>query len=192
MPAKAMQVHEAILSRRSIAQLALPVPDDQVLTRVFDAAGSAPDHRLLRPWRYLTIQGDALPALGELFYQAMAEANPERAAQEQNKLRQMPLRAPMIIVAILKRQDQTKVPDWEQWLSLGASVQNLLLTLHAEGFAAMWRTGDLTALSAVKQGLGLTESEEIGGFIYVGTAAGSKVAPARPESLFASWTGARA
>lgn len=186
-----MQVNEAILSRRSIAQLTLPVPDGTVLNRVFEAAGSAPDHRLLRPWRYLTIQGDALTALGELFYQAMLAANPERAALEQSKLQQMPLRAPMIIVAILKRQDQAKVPEWEQWLSLGASVQNMLLTLHAEGFAAMWRTGDLTGLSAVKQGLGLTESEEIGGFIYVGTAAGSKAAPARAESLFASWTGVR-
>ena len=164
-----MHVHEAILSRRSIAQLVLPVPGADVLSRVFEAAVSAPDHRLLRPWRYLTIQG---------------------AAQEQGKLRQMPLRAPMIIVAILKRQDQAKVPDWEQWLSLGASVQNVLLTLHGEGFAAMWRTGDLTSLSAVKQGLGLAESEEIGGFIYVGTAAGSKAAPARPESIVSAWTGA--
>ncbi len=185
-----MHVHEAILSRRSIAQLVLPVPGADVLSRVFEAAVSAPDHRLLRPWRYLTIQGDALTELGELFYRAMHEANPERAAQEQGKLRQMPLRAPMIIVAILKRQDQAKVPDWEQWLSLGASVQNVLLTLHGEGFAAMWRTGDLTSLSAVKQGLGLAESEEIGGFIYVGTAAGSKAAPARPESIVSAWTGA--
>ena len=187
-----MHVNEAILTRRSIAQLALPVPDAAVLARVFEAAGSAPDHRLLRPWRYLTIEGNALMELGKLFYDAMMGANPERAEQEQSKLRQMPLRAPMIIVAILKRQDQAKVPDWEQWLSLGASVQNLLLTLHAEGFAAMWRTGDLTGLSAVKQGLGLTENEEIGGFIYVGTAAGSKAVPARPEALFSSWTGARA
>jgi len=187
-----MQLHEAILTRRSIAQLVLPVPGTDVLARAFEAAASAPDHRLLRPWRYLTIEGDALIALGELFYQAMQEANPERAAQEQSKLRQMPLRAPMIIVAILKRQDQAKVPDWEQWLSLGASVQNLLLNLHADGFAAMWRTGDLTGLRAVKQGLGLSDSEEIGGFLYVGTAAGSKATPARPESLVAAWTGSLA
>lgn len=187
-----MQVYEAVLSRRSIAQLTLPVPDADVLSRVFEAAGSAPDHRVLRPWRYLTIHGDALSALGELFYQAMAEANPERAEQEQSKLRQMPLRAPMIIVAILKRQDQAKVPEWEQWLSLGASIQNLLLMLHAEGFAAMWRTGDLVALSAVKRGLGLAEHEQIGGFIYVGTAASSKAPPARPESLFSAWTGVSA
>lgn len=187
-----MHVHEAILTRRSIAQLTLPVPDPAVLARVFTAAGSAPDHRLLRPWRYLTIEGDALHALGELFLNAMQQANPERAALETTKLRQMPLRAPMIIVAILKRQAEAKVPEWEQWLSLGASVQNLLLALHGEGFAAMWRTGDLTGLSAVKRGLGLSESEEIGGFIYVGTAAGSKAAPAVPASLFQAWTGPQA
>lgn len=187
-----MQVYEAILGRRSIAQLVLPAPGAEVLGRVFKAAGSAPDHRLLRPWRYLSIEDAALSALGELFYQAMLGVDPERAAQEQKKLRQMPLRAPMIIVAILRRQPQAKVPDWEQWLSLGASVQNLLLALHSEGFAAMWRTGDMTALAAVKRGLGLGEHEEIGGFIYVGTAAGSKAAPAQPESLCQPWTGVSA
>ena len=187
-----MNVHEAIMTRRSIAQLVLPVPDTDALTRVFDAAGAAPDHRVLRPWRYLTIQGDALSALGELFYQGMCEVNPDRAELEQNKLRQMPLRAPMIIVAILRRQDQAKVPEWEQWLSLGASVQNILLTLHAEGYAAMWRTGDTTALDRVKQGLGLVAGEDIGGFIYVGTAAGTKAAPPRPESLYGAWSGATA
>lgn len=187
-----MNLREAILTRRSIAQLVLPVPSLDVLQRSFEAAGTAPDHRLLRPWRYLTIEGEALTALGELFYQGMLEASPERGAQEQNKLRQMPLRAPMIIVAILRRQTQAKVPDWEQWLSLGASIQNLLLSLHDEGFAAMWRTGDVTSLERVKQGLGLAAGEEIGGFIYVGTAAGSKAAPTPPDALFAAWTGASA
>ena len=92
MPVKTLSVHEAILTRRSIAQLALPVPDAEVLSRAFEAAGSAPDHRLLRPWRYLSIQGDALTALGELFYQAMAEANPERAEQDQSPQNKQPCR----------------------------------------------------------------------------------------------------
>lgn len=187
-----MNLRDAIMTRRSIAQLSLPVPSEAVLARCFQAAASAPDHRLLRPWRYLTIQGDALAALGELFLHGMQAENPERAAMEEAKLRQMPLRAPLIIVAILRRQEQAKVPDWEQWLSLGASVQNLLLTLHDEGFAAMWRTGDVTSLAQVKRGLGLVAGEEIGGFIYVGTAAGTKAAPAQPTSLFQAWTGPEA
>ncbi len=183
-----MQLYDVIHNRRSLPQLALPVPDTAALERIFAAAGRAPDHRLLRPWRYLVISGDARAALGELFLRAIASSDPARAEADAAKLRQMPLRAPMILVAILSLHDHPTVPDWEQWLSLGASVQNCLLALHEEGFAAMWRTGDVAAHDGVRAGLGLSAHEHIGGFIYVGTAQGSKAAPAAPESLWQAWT----
>ncbi|MEL0028183.1 MAG: nitroreductase [Perlucidibaca sp.] len=183
-----MQLYEAIHGRRSLPQLGSPVPDAAQLARVFAAAGRAPDHRLLRPWRYLVVTGEARSALGELFLEAVTASDPERALNDAAKLRQMPLRAPMILVAILRLQAHPTVPDWEQWLSLGASVQNLLLALHGEGFAGMWRSGDLAGHPRVQAGLGLAEGERIGGFIYVGTPAGSKAAPAEPESLWQDWT----
>lgn len=182
-----MQVYEAIHGRRSVPQLGLPVPTPDVLSRVFAAAGKAPDHRLLRPWRFLVIEGEDRTALGELFARAVTESDPERAAREAGKLAQMPLRAPMIIVAILATQAQTNVPEWEQWLSLGASVQNLLLALHEEGHAAIWRTGDLAEHAVVKAGLGLSEIEAIGGFVYVGSALAEKAAPATPVMRIESW-----
>lgn len=184
-----MQLYQAIHERRSLSQLGLPAPDDATLARVFAAAGMAPDHRLLRPWRYLVITGDDLKRLGELFVQAVAGSDPARAVRDGERLRQMPLRAPMLIVAILARQAHPTVPDWEQWLSLGASVQNLLLALHGEGHAAMWRTGDLTEHPQVKAGLGLGEGECIGGFIYVGTALAPKAVPATPAPFWQRWPG---
>lgn len=183
-----MQLYEAIHGRRSLPQLGLPVPDAAQLQRVFAAAGRAPDHRLLRPWRYLVVSGAAREALGELFLRAIASTDPARAASDAAKLRQMPLRAPMILVAILSLHDHPTVPDWEQWLSLGASVQNCLLALHGEGFAGMWRTGDVASHDVVRAGLGLAANEHIGGFIYVGTPLGSKAAPAEPESFWQAWT----
>ncbi len=183
-----MQLYEAIHGRRSLPQLGLPAPDASQLARIFAAAGRAPDHRLLRPWRYLVVAGDARAALGELFYQAIAASDPARAENDAVKLRQMPLRAPMILVAVLCQHDHPTVPDWEQWLSLGASVQNTLLALHGEGFAGMWRTGDLAVHERVRQGLGLSANEHIGGFIYVGTPLAGKAAPAEPESLWQVWT----
>lgn len=182
-----MQVYEAIHGRRSVPQLGLPVPTPDVLSRVFAAAGKAPDHRLLRPWRFLVIEGEGRAALGELFARAVADSDPERAAREAGKLTQMPLRAPMIIVAILAAQAHPTVPDWEQWLSLGACVQNLLLALHEEGHAAIWRTGDLAEHPIVKAGLGLNDIEAIGGFVYVGSALAEKAAPAEPVVRVEAW-----
>lgn len=182
-----MQLHQAIQTRRSQPQLGLPVPDSAVLARAFAAAACAPDHRLLRPWRYLVITGDGLSRLGELFAGAVAATDPERAARDGERLRQMPLRAPMIIVAVLAAQAHPTVPDWEQWLSLGASVQNLLLALHADGFGGMWRTGDLAEHPQVRAGLGLNEGERIGGFIYVGTPLAEKAPPAVAEHVWQTW-----
>lgn len=182
-----MQLYDVIHGRRSQPQLGLPAPDAAVLARVFAAAGTAPDHRLLRPWRYLVVSGDGLGRLGELFHAAVQADDPERAARDGERLRQMPLRAPVIIVAILARQPHPTVPDWEQWLSLGASIQNLLLALHAEGFAGMWRTGDLAENACVRAGLGLGEDERIGGFLYVGSVQSAKAAPAAPAPFWRVW-----
>jgi len=83
----------------------------------------------------------------------------------------MPLRAPMIIVAITCFKEDAKVPIVEQTLSTGAAVQNLLLALHAQGFASMWRTGWVTEHQHIKQALAVASHEQIAGFVYVGTAA---------------------
>lgn len=187
-----MLLHDAIRDRRSLSQLSLPAPTGDQLECIFAAAGKAPDHRLLRPWRFLVVEGEALTKLGELFLSAVAGTDPERAQKDAERLRQMPLRAPMIIVAILARQEHPTVPDWEQWLSLGAATQNLLLALHAEGFAGMWRTGDLASHPAVCSGLGLGVLEQIGGFIYVGTAQAGKAAPAEPVGIWQRWPGSSA
>ena len=182
-----MDVLEAIATRRSLPRLALPLPDDATLARCLASAGQAPDHRLLRPWRYLVIQGQGLQALGEVFVSAVAATDPERAHAEAERLRAMPLRAPMIIAAVLSLKPHATVPEWEQWLSLGAGVQNLLLALHACGFAGMWRTGELARSAVVDQALGLQPGECLGGFIYVGTPEAGKAAPAAPDALWQVW-----
>ncbi|REH36695.1 nitroreductase [Paraperlucidibaca baekdonensis] len=182
-----MDALTAIHTRRSLPRLALPVPSAAQLAGLFEAAACAPDHRLLRPWRYLVISGDGLAQLGAVFVDAIAQQDPVRAAAEGERFRQMPQRAPMIIVAILSIEDHPGVPEWEQWLSLGASVQNLLLALHAQGFAGMWRTGDMATNTHVCSALGLAAHERIGGLIYVGSAVADKAAPAAPKSVWSQW-----
>jgi nitroreductase len=182
-----MLLQEAIHGRRSMPLLGLPMPSAEQLEAVFLAAARAPDHRLLRPWRYLVLTGDGLSQLGQAFVDGMNELDPVRALRDQQRLLDMPHRAPMIVVAILSLNAHPTVPEWEQWLSLGAGVQNMLLTLHDQGFAGMWRTGDLVASLAVKSFLGLQDHEQIAGFIYVGSAKGEKAAPALPEKLWQHW-----
>jgi len=174
-----MDTLTALITRTSQGALTEPSPSTQVLNTAFQAALRAPDHRLLRPWRYLVITGEARQRLGECFLRAGLQDNPALSEVEQQRLLKMPLRAPMIIVAITASKADPKVPLVEQTLSTGAAIQNLLLALYAQGFGSMWRTGWVTEHSFIKQALMLQDNETIAGFIYVGTPA----TPAKQPTL---------
>jgi nitroreductase len=85
----------------------------------------------------------------------------------------------MLVLALTTIQDHPKVPHFEQILSTGAAIQNLLLSLHAQGFASMWRSGAVVESNWLKQQLGLQQQDLISGIIYIGTAA--KAIPPRAE-----------
>ncbi|MBC7193218.1 nitroreductase [Marinobacter sp.] len=170
-------VLNALLERRSEPRLCAPAPDAASLEKAFAAAARAPDHALLRPWRYLVIEGDGLGKLAELFVStAPANAPPKKL----DKLRDTPRRAPMVIVGIACHKPHPKVPEVEQTMSAAAGMGYLLLALQSAGYGAMWRTGALAYDERVRRGLGLADHEFITGFLYVGTVSQPKPEVSRP------------
>jgi nitroreductase len=79
----------------------------------------------------------------------------------------------MIIILVSTFKDHPKVPGIEQKLSTAASAQNILLSLSALGYSAIWRTGKLAFNPYVASKLNLGDNQEILGYIYVGTAEGN-------------------
>lgn len=180
----------ALLQNRvSIPRLIAPAPSDAELLEVFKAANRAPDHGKLQPWRFLVIQGNGLNHLSQVFVDALMKSTPDVSPSIIEKTKNMPFRAPLMLVAIAKCQDHPKVPKQEQVLACGAATQNILNALFALNYGAVWRTGDLAYDSHVKQSLGLEGLEEIIGFIYVGTPAQDY--PAVPQmditQIFGAW-----
>lgn len=179
-------VTEALLNRSSEPRLKAPAPPEAVLDLALACAARAPDHGLLRPWRYLVVEGDGLGSLGELF----ASSAPAEASEgKREKLRKSPLRAPMVLVAIASPVPHPKVPAYEQKYACAASAAYLVLALQAEGYGAMWRSGEMSESDRVREGLGLTRDETIVGFIYTGTVDSEKPpVPRQPVSEFvARW-----
>ena len=162
-----------IKSRRSIGNLSIPAPTESQIKAAIDCAVTAPDHKKLQPWRFIVTQGNARHDLGRAFL-AAAEA---QAAQEgealSEKTRQktynMPLRAPVIITVVTQMQVHKKVPPFEQILSTGAAVQNLILALQAQGFSTVWRTGLLCNEPAVKAYFGVGPDDYVTAFVYIGS-----------------------
>lgn len=167
----------ALQKRTSTNKLIAPAPSPDQCEALFRAAERAADHGRLRPWRFLVVENDGLGTLGRLFLTAAVKDTPDLSEKLQQKHCNMPLRAPMVIVAIAKYQHHLKVPRQEQLLSAGAASQNLITAAFALGIGAMWRTGEMASHSSVAEGLGLSNNEEIVGFIYLGTPAGEVPLP---------------
>ncbi|USE82145.1 nitroreductase family protein [Acinetobacter tibetensis] len=171
-------IHQNIHQRQSIGHLVEPAPNKAQLELAFQAALTAPDHHRLKPTKFVVIEPEQREAFGLLLSQALAGLG-EQDQVQLDRVKNHPFRAPLLVLALTKFQAHIKVPDFEQTLSTGAAIQNLLLSLQAQGFSTMWRSGAVVESKLLKQALGLTEHDLISGIIYVGTAA--KAIPARAE-----------
>ena len=168
-----MDALTALHTRNSAPSLAEPAPDAAAREAIFRAALRAPDHARLRPWRFHVVEGDARQQLGERLVAVARQANPELGEQDEIKLRNGPMRAPLVVIVAARVQESPKVPEIEQLLSAGCAAHGLLLAAHALGYAGIWRTGPVTYLPGLNAALGLPEAERVVGFLYLGTALGT-------------------
>lgn len=162
---------ETLQSRHSTPanQLIEPAPDDAQLKQILQAAMAAPDHGRLQPYRFLRIAGEARYRLSELFAEAVKNRDPEVSDEYLKKQADKPLRSPMIVVVIATLIDSPKVPRVEQLLCAGSVAHGILLASEALGFGGIWLSGDNAYDETVRQALGLTDNEEIVGFVYLGS-----------------------
>ncbi|TCI05580.1 NAD(P)H nitroreductase [Corallincola luteus] len=171
-----MDVINLLLNRCSHPKLKAPAPTGQTLENIFQAALRVPDHGRLKPWRFVIVEGDGLARLGQLFADiATAAGAPEDKIA---RAKQMPLRAPMIIVGIASPTPHANVPRSEQVLSAGCAMMAMQQAAFAQDFGAMWRSGELSHHPDVAKAFSLDTDEEIVGFLYLGTVA--QEAPAAP------------
>lgn len=167
-----VSIDQAIAGRSSCPRLQEPAPTEAQLQALLGAAVRAPDHGLLRPWRFLPLTGVQREQLGDMMLASCLAEQPDLSEAQQLKLRQAPLRAPMVLVVVAEVQLQHKVSVIDQIMACAAAVQNLLLQAHALGIGAMWRTGAAALSATLKQQLGFQDKDEIVGFIYLGRSPG--------------------
>ena len=166
-----MQLVDSLINRVSSPTLTAPGPNREELDQCFKAAARAADHGRLKPYRFLIIEGEGLDRLGELFVSAGTQINEQLTDDQRSRFLSMPKRAPMIVVAIAENNDQPKVPGPEKIMCAAAATQNLINAAFTLGYGAYWRTGELASHPVVEEGLGVTDSETLIGFIYMGSPA---------------------
>jgi nitroreductase len=174
-------VIDTLLSRASVKSLGEPGPSDADLRLIFAAAVRAPDHGKLRPWRFFVIRGDARRQLSDLFVAGVLRREPGATAAQIDKERDKPLRAPLTIAVVTKTVPGHKVPPIEQALSAGAAAMNILNAVHELGFGAKWVTGANCYDPEFKRDFGLEETDELVGFLHIGTPLENSQVTERPD-----------
>ena len=164
-----MDLFTAINTRASALKICEPAPSREHLQLILEAGARAPDHGKLAPWRFTVLQGEARHVLGELTAQSLKARNPEADADELRREHKKSLRAPCIIAVAAHITPSQKVPEIEQVLAAGAAAQNMLLTAHALGYGAMWKTGPAAYNPAIKTAFGFTTKDHIVALIYIGS-----------------------
>ena len=186
-----MNVYETIITRSSNPKLSHPAPQGAKLDQILKAGLSAPDYGKIRPCRFLIVEGAGLESLGEAFARSAKELDPDLDEDRLNRFRNLPQRAPMVIVVIAETIENHKIPVQEQVLATGAAVQNMLLVSHALEFGAIWRTGALAYNPYLKKHLGYQEKDEIVAFLYLGTRDSDKQKNKEPlivEKFVSHWS----
>ncbi len=181
------EILQFLHTRNSAPKLTEPAPDQEQLAAMIKAALRAPDHAWLRPSRFISIAGDRRRDFGEVLERCLMAREPLADKAACDKALNAPLRAPLLLVCVVEITEHPKVPPVEQRLSAGCAAHGLLLAAEAQGYAGIWRTGDAAFDRRVMDALGLSENEEIIGFLYIGTRDGkAKSLPELPGDDFVS------
>ncbi len=163
-----MDTIEAIYTRQSVGKVKPdPIPRE-TLEKLLSAAAQAPNHYKVRPWRFVVLTGSGRERLGEVMAQSFKAKFPDLPEEGLQKERAKPLRAPLVIAVAVDKPVEPKVDEIENVAAASAACQNILLSAHAEGLGAIWRTGDAARDPAVKQFLGFAPDQHLIGFIYIG------------------------
>ncbi len=164
------QLNDLIHSRRSIFPAIFteqPIPRE-VIQQLVENANWAPNHRRTEPWRFQIFRGKARTRLADFLADAYMQTVSEASFSEikREKTRKNVLRSDTVLVIILQRDPEEKVPEWEEIAAVAAAVQNLWLTVTAYGLGGYWSTpGTLPALT---DWLKLPQGQRCIGLFYLG------------------------
>jgi nitroreductase len=171
MPDPRPEVLDFLLTRRSrpAKTLTTPVPTHAELAPILVAAARTPDHGKLEPWRFIVLEGAALQRLAN----DVVLRGPQLGVEDEklDKARRQFADADLVVAVVSSPVESEKVPEIEQILSAGAVCLSTLNAALASGWGANWLTGWMASdRTFLRNGLSLSKSEFVAGFIHIGTA----------------------
>lgn len=169
---ESMRLEEAIRGRRSVGRVKQdPIAREQI-EEVLEAGNWAPSHHGTEPWRFYVMTGKGRQVLADAYADIASETAQQLTKEELEGLRAKQaakaFRAPVVIAVAVSPSEAKGVIQVEEFAAAHAAVQNMLLTAHALGFGAIWRSGEPMYHARMKQAFKLSDKEEMVGLLYMG------------------------
>lgn len=176
---------DSMLARRSNKLVQAPGPNPEQLKQILQTAVCAPDHSALRAWRFVLIEQSEIATFTDLAIDATRRWGREITPQKEQNTRNWLSKVPLLIGLAYKiSHDNSKVPEIEQTLSMGAAVMNIQNAAHALGFASYWSTGLGTYTDEVPEALGFDGLDyRFVGFLAIGTPINPLAPAQRPDAM---------
>jgi F420 biosynthesis protein FbiB-like protein len=185
-------IMDSIKKRRSIRKYSPRKVKSNVLREVLEAAEWAPSAHNAQPWRLIVLtEKSTKQALAEAMADAwtadMAKDGVTVEAQKRKASIERFTHAPILVLACLTMENMKVYPDEKRqrserdlaMQSLGAAIQNMLLTAHAEGLGACWFSAPSFCKETIRTVLKIPEMVEPQALIALGYAAEKPQTPQR-------------
>jgi len=158
-----------------------PGPDSAQIATILSAAGAAPDHGRLNPWRLIIIPPERRHLLGAAFAEALVERDGDATEAQKQDATSKAFRGPFLFM-VVARLDPELGPahPQERIVSAGCAIQNMLLAAQALGFGAGLSSGRALHSRQMRTLFALGAHEQPLCFVTVGTEQKPKPAPPRP------------
>tara|TARA_Y100001968_G_C19431900_1_gene757529 strand:- start:97 stop:645 length:549 start_codon:yes stop_codon:yes gene_type:complete len=162
-----MDVQEAIKKRRTIHSFKTTHVPEVIIKRAVEAANFAPCHRHTFPWRFTSLQSERRDSLAKLALSLKFEKiTPDQISKERVLAKILNPSHLLIASQVLNGNPKSKLEDYA---ACSCAIQNLFLSLTAEGVGSKWSTGTITTHKKTYNIGGINpDEEEIIGFILIG------------------------
>lgn len=205
MPERRSKELDAVIpGRRSVRHFSPGIVPRDLIEKAIEAAGWAPSPHGRQPWRFVVLESPerraTLASAMAASWRAQLELDgqsPEVVEARLAKSRERMLDASLLILPCLYLEDLDVYPDAERQeaerimaiQSIGAAIQNLLLSLYANGLDAGWMCAPLFCPDLVRETLELESTLIPHAMIPVGYASREPVRRPRRslDELIVSW-----
>lgn len=186
LPAETFQ--NLLLSRRTINDFEADLPAHwrEAVHRAVEAATFAPNHKRTEPWRFHLLGPNAIRRVCELNAELVAATKgPEASLKKLERWLAMP---GWLVVTCVRSNASLSLDDpsgaaREDYAACCCAVQNLCLSLHADGIGTKWTTGPVNFDARFAKAAGLSSNEYVVGTIWFGTPASAPKPPVKKLSV---------